>query len=115
MVLSFESGRPLRLPVFMPLAVSRRTGGLVQPLPVVQACGWALGADTSGSPQIFEVECTSCHDRCDPSNDEDSAERDQWCLRHARETGHTGYREIWTGFLRVVAHAAEGRGQGEDT
>lgn len=87
---------------------------LVQPASVLQPGGWALEVDTSGSPPIFEVECTSCLDRCDASNDTDSLKRDQWCIRHARKTGHTGYREIRTGFLRAAAHATEARGRNED-
>lgn len=111
-VVSFDSGRPLRLPVFMQLTVLRRTVRLVQPGSVVHDRSWALRADASGSPQVFEVECASCHDRCDASNDADSTERDQWCIRHVGETGHTGYREIRTVLLRAVAHAAGGRGEG---
>ncbi|WLQ39375.1 hypothetical protein P8A22_04625 [Streptomyces laculatispora] len=83
----------------------------MQPASVLQPDGWALEVDASGSPPIFEVECTSCHGSCDASNDVDSIERDRWCIRHARETGHTGYREIRTGFLRTVAHTAEERGR----
>lgn len=63
----------------------------------------------SGSPPIFEVECTSCLDRCDASNESDSLKRDQWCIQYVRKTGHTGYREIRTGFLRA---AEEGGGMG---
>lgn len=113
-VVSFDSGHPLRLPVFMQLTVLRRTGRPVQPVPVVHDRSWALRTDASGSPQVYEVECASCHDRCDASCDADSTERDQWCVRHVGETGHTDYREIRTGLLRAVAHAAEGRGRSED-
>ncbi|WP_443035426.1 DUF7848 domain-containing protein [Streptomyces sp. BE230] len=111
-VVSFDSGRPLRLPVFMQLTVLRRAARLVRPVSVVRDRSWALRADASGCLQVYEVECVSCHDRCDASNEAESAERDQWCIRHVGETGHTGYREIRTGLLRAVAHAAEGRGEG---
>jgi hypothetical protein len=111
-VVSFDSGRPLRLPVFMQLTVLRRTARLVQSVSVGHGRSWVLRADASGSSRVYEVECASCHDRCDASNDAESAERDQWCIRHVGETGHTGYREIRTGLLRAVAHAAEGRGEG---
>ncbi|WP_443061103.1 DUF7848 domain-containing protein [Streptomyces sp. NBC_00464] len=96
----------------MQLTVLRRAGRLARPVSVVHDRSWVLRVDASGSPQVYEVECASCHDRCDASNDADATERDQWCIRHVGETGHTGYREIRTGLLRAVAHAAEGRGEG---
>lgn len=114
-VVSFESGRTLRLPVFTQLTVLRRTVRAIRSVSAVQGRSWELRADAGGSPQAYELECASCHDRCDASSEADSAERDQWCIRHVGETGHTGYREIRTGLLRAVAHAAGGRGEGEDT
>ncbi|QNE76794.1 hypothetical protein F0344_21165 [Streptomyces finlayi] len=46
-VLTFEAERPLRVPVFTQLWVSSTRRD------------WALSEDTSGTPLIFEAECTT--------------------------------------------------------
>ncbi|MFJ3924818.1 hypothetical protein [Streptomyces sp. NPDC090022] len=61
---------------------------------------WLLTADRSGSGAIYEVECTSCHEGSGAGDEEGAA--DVWALRHARGTGHTGYRRIVTDFRRAL-------------
>ncbi len=63
--------------------------------------GWLLTLDRTGSGAIHEVECTSCHAGSGPADDQDTPA--VWALRHARSTGHTGYRRIVTDFQRAFA------------
>lgn len=107
-VLTFATRRPLRVPVFLCMPVAR-PNQVMNPSVVQRREDWALAADDSGTPLIFEVECTTCHAACEASNDPESAERTRWCIEHTKSTGHTGYREIRTGFLRATPLPAAGR------
>lgn len=62
---------------------------------------WTIGADRTpgASPPIREVDCTSCMDKSEATTDQVAG--DTWALGHTGETGHTGYREIVTAFLRT--------------
>lgn len=63
---------------------------------------WTIGADRSegASPPIREVECTTCPATSEPTTDQSAG--DIWAIGHTGETGHTGYREVVTAFLRVA-------------
>ncbi|MBW5481505.1 DUF7848 domain-containing protein [Streptomyces bambusae] len=61
---------------------------------------WLLTPDRTGTGAIYEVECTSCHAGSGPGDEEQGAA--VWALRHARGTGHTGYRRIVTDFQRAL-------------
>ncbi|MGW0390717.1 DUF7848 domain-containing protein [Streptomyces sp. NPDC003042] len=61
---------------------------------------WLLTVDRAGSEAIYEVECTSCLHGSGPADDDDGPA--VWALRHARSTGHTGYRRIVTDFQRAM-------------
>jgi hypothetical protein len=80
--------------------------------PVVRQGDWTLSSDVLGGGPIVEAECTTCDDS---SGAADEANRPEvWCLRHANQTGHTGFRMIITSFFRAsVANtpgaAASGR------
>ncbi|MHC0433290.1 DUF7848 domain-containing protein [Streptomyces sp. O3] len=69
---------------------------------VYRFADWTIGRDyTPGaSPPIREIECTTCLQRSDPSVSQ--LPPDRWALTHAGATGHTGFREIVTAFLRVT-------------
>ncbi|MEW2415042.1 hypothetical protein AB0953_15140 [Streptomyces sp. NPDC046866] len=67
---------------------------------VVSPSDWLLTTDRSGSGAIHEVECTSCHHGSGPAEDGDGPA--VWALRHARSTGHTGFRRIVTDFQRAL-------------
>ncbi|MFD8632133.1 hypothetical protein [Streptomyces sp. NPDC059533] len=59
-----------------------------------------LTPDRTGSEAIHEAECTSCLAGSGPADDDDGPA--VWALRHARQTGHTGYRRIVTDFRRAM-------------
>ncbi|MEV8591238.1 hypothetical protein [Streptomyces sp. NPDC051180] len=70
---------------------------------------WALREDRTGSGTITEAECTTCLDGSGAA--EDGKGPAGWCLAHAQETGHTGFRRIRTDFFRAscdTAAAADG-------
>lgn len=69
---------------------------------VIKLATWTLGADASEgvSPPIREIECTTCMERSEP--DTSQLGPDSWALRHAGLSGHSGYREIVTAFLRAT-------------
>lgn len=67
---------------------------------VVQSSAWLLFCDRAGSGPIHESECTSCLEGSGPADDE--AAPAMWSLRHARRTGHTGYRRVITHFQRAL-------------
>ncbi|WP_449343548.1 DUF7848 domain-containing protein [Streptomyces rugosispiralis] len=60
---------------------------------------WTLSADVTGSPPILETECTTCDDSSGAT--EEATQPEVWCLRHANQTGHTGFRMITTSFFRA--------------
>ncbi|MEU3775187.1 hypothetical protein AB0F11_18615 [Streptomyces sp. NPDC032472] len=62
---------------------------------------WLHTVDHSGSGAIHEIECTSCLAGSGPADDMDAPA--VWALRHARRTGHTGYRRMVTDFQRAPA------------
>ncbi|WP_459117477.1 DUF7848 domain-containing protein [Streptomyces malaysiensis] len=75
---------------------------------------WTLSADVTGSPPILEAECTTCDDSSGAA--EEAKQPEVWCLRHANQTGHTGFRMIIASFFRASmtnagssATAARGR------
>ncbi|WP_327283534.1 MULTISPECIES: hypothetical protein [unclassified Streptomyces] len=61
---------------------------------------WLLTPDRTGSEAIYEVECTSCLAGSGPADDDDGPA--VWALRHAWQTGHTGFRRIVTDFQRAL-------------
>ncbi|MDV5146293.1 hypothetical protein R1T08_19330 [Streptomyces sp. SBC-4] len=65
---------------------------------------WALRADRSGSGLITEAECTTCLDGSGAADDGRGPA--VWCLAHAEETGHTGFRRIRTDFFRASCDGA---------
>lgn len=75
---------------------------------------WTIGPDrTEGAPQtpIRQHQCTTCGEQSAPSDSQ--ADPDTWAISHTGATGHTGFREIVTGFLRVVPAAGSPlRGEG---
>ncbi|MEU5219619.1 hypothetical protein AB0G79_25935 [Streptomyces sp. NPDC020807] len=60
---------------------------------------WALRADRSGSGLVTEAECTTCLDASGAADDARGPAT--WCLSHAQETGHTGFRRVRTDFFRA--------------
>ncbi|MGW0545829.1 ATP-binding protein [Streptomyces altiplanensis] len=70
---------------------------------VLRFADWTLSPDVSGSEPINEVECTTCHEAPKPSG---RSVLEEWCLRHAGRTWHTGFRAITTSFFRVTCHEA---------
>ncbi|MFC9703257.1 hypothetical protein ACFTWD_21470 [Streptomyces sp. NPDC056943] len=62
---------------------------------------WALRADRTGSGPITEAECTTCLDGSGAADDGRGPA--VWCLAHAEETGHTGFRRIRTDFFRATS------------
>ncbi|RFU86077.1 hypothetical protein DY218_14340 [Streptomyces triticagri] len=68
---------------------------------VVRAARWTIGPDRTpgASTPVREIECTTCLNRSDPSDEQGGP--DLWALGHAARTGHTGFREIVTAFLRA--------------
>lgn len=75
---------------------------------------WTLSTDVTGSPPILEAECTTCDDSSGAA--EEAKQPEVWCLRHANQTGHTGFRMIITSFFRaslanVGASATAARGR----
>lgn len=97
-VLSFQGGPPMRLPATARVAVAPG-GGAIAP-------DWSMTDDPYGSPPIHEAECTTCGAHCQPSYD--TAAQRPWCIEHAAQTGHTGYRTIVTAFLRAMAQPMRG-------
>ncbi|WP_251021383.1 hypothetical protein [Streptomyces sp. ISL-98] len=79
------------------------------PRSIIKKATWTLGADHSqgASPPIREIECTTCQDRSEASTDQLGP--DSWALHHAGLTGHTGYREIVTAFLRATPGPGKGQ------
>ncbi|MFG3494296.1 hypothetical protein [Streptomyces sp. NPDC047928] len=70
---------------------------------MIRRAEWTIAPDRSpGAPQapLRETECTTCHDRSEP--DTGQLGPDSWAMTHAARTGHTGFREVVTGFLRVT-------------
>ncbi|WP_438493849.1 DUF7848 domain-containing protein [Streptomyces asiaticus] len=61
---------------------------------------WTLSADVTGSPPILEATCTTCDDSSGAA--EETKQPEVWCLSHAHQTGHTGFRMITTSFLQRV-------------
>lgn len=78
----------------------------VAPGAVVRAADWMLRGDCSGGELIVEAECTSCPEASGGADD--GNEPAVWCLRHAQETGHTGFRRIRTDFFRASLYRPEG-------
>ncbi|MGW0564333.1 DUF7848 domain-containing protein [Streptomyces sp. NPDC003016] len=62
---------------------------------------WTLSLDGSGSKSIHEVECTTCHGAPKPG---ERSILEEWCLRHAGRTRHTGSRAVTTAFFRATCH-----------
>ncbi|WP_455771428.1 DUF7848 domain-containing protein [Streptomyces malaysiensis] len=60
---------------------------------------WTLSTDVTGSPPILEAECTTCDGSSGAT--EEAKQPEVWCLRHANQTGHTGFRMIITSFFRA--------------
>ncbi|MGW7366710.1 DUF7848 domain-containing protein [Streptomyces sp. NPDC054841] len=69
---------------------------------VIRRAEWTIGADRSAgvSAPIREVECTTCYERSEASTGQLGP--DSWAIAHTGRTGHTGFREIVTAFLRVT-------------
>lgn len=65
---------------------------------------WALREDRTGSGLITEAECTTCLDGSGAADDGRGPA--VWCLSHAQETGHTGFRRIRTDFFRASCDGA---------
>ncbi|MGW7752927.1 DUF7848 domain-containing protein [Streptomyces violaceusniger] len=57
---------------------------------VIRQGDWTLSADVTGSPPILEAECTRCDDSSGAADE--AKQPEVWCLRHANQTGHTGFR-----------------------
>jgi hypothetical protein len=83
-------------------ALHHHTGRPVSVRAVVKLADWTIGPDREegASPPVRETECTSCHERSEPSNGQPGP--DAWAIAHTGATGHTGFREIVTAFLRVT-------------
>ncbi|MGW7657946.1 DUF7848 domain-containing protein [Streptomyces tendae] len=47
----------------------------------------------------MEAECTTCDDSSGAADD--AKQPEVWCLCHANQTGHTGFRMIITSFFRA--------------
>ncbi|NGO80290.1 hypothetical protein G6045_32210 [Streptomyces sp. YC504] len=71
---------------------------------IVRLATWTIGPDRTpgASRPIRHVECTTCDDQSPAVSVIDQATTDEWATRHAGATGHTGYRETVTAFLRVT-------------
>ena len=69
---------------------------------LIRAEPWTIGPDRTpgASGPIRRTECTTCHDESPPSDGQKAP--DLWALEHAGLSGHTGFREIVTAFLRAV-------------
>ncbi|MGW7363059.1 DUF7848 domain-containing protein [Streptomyces sp. NPDC054841] len=69
---------------------------------IIKRAGWTLGADRSEgvSPPIREMECTTCMERSEARTGQLGP--DSWAISHTGRTGHTGFREIVTAFLRAT-------------
>jgi hypothetical protein len=69
---------------------------------IIKSADWTLGADRTpgASPPIRVIECTTCAGHSPASTGQ--MEPESWALRHAGSTGHTGFREIGTAFLRAA-------------
>jgi hypothetical protein len=69
---------------------------------IIRRADWTLAADRSegASPPIRQIECTTCPEYSEPSTGQ--MEPESWALRHAGSTGHTGFREIGTAYLRAT-------------
>ncbi len=70
---------------------------------VLRFADWTLSLDVSGSVPINEVECTTCHEAPKPG---ERSVLEEWCLRHAGRTRHTGFRAVTTSFFRATCHEA---------
>lgn len=69
---------------------------------VVKHAEWTIGPDHAegASSPIREIECTDCGQRSEASTGQLGP--DAWAIAHCGKTGHDGFREIATAFLRVV-------------
>ncbi|WP_055470997.1 DUF7848 domain-containing protein [Streptomyces pathocidini] len=70
------------------------------PKAVIRYADWSLSVDESGSGPIYETECTTCGRQSGAAESKDEPE--DWCLRHAGLTGHTGFRATTTSFFRAA-------------
>ncbi|MGW2184703.1 DUF7848 domain-containing protein [Streptomyces sp. NPDC001719] len=68
--------------------------------PVLRFADWRLRFDVTGSPPIFEMECTSCDTSSEAS--EAPAVPQEWAMKHAGRTGHTMFRAVNTSFFRAT-------------
>lgn len=69
---------------------------------IIRRADWTLTADRSegASPPIRVIECTTCAGQSPTSTGQ--MEPESWALKHAGSTGHTGFREDVTAFLRAT-------------
>ncbi len=67
---------------------------------VFRFVNWVLLLDTSGSPPIFELECTSCGTPSEASEAPDGPQ--EWALEHAGRSGHEMFRAVHTSFFRAT-------------
>ncbi|MGW7363608.1 DUF7848 domain-containing protein [Streptomyces sp. NPDC054841] len=69
---------------------------------IIRLADWTLGPDRSEgvSAPIREIECTTCYERSEASTEQVGP--DSWAIAHTGRTGHNGFREIVTAFLRVT-------------
>lgn len=95
--LSFTDGARVRMPA-------------AEPVTVIPRNDWSLGYD--GRSPVFEVACTTCG--ASPPASHDSGARAPWCLDHARQTNHTGFRTTTTAHLRAFAWRQKGAGADAD-
>ncbi|GAA2956923.1 ATP-binding protein [Streptomyces enissocaesilis] len=70
---------------------------------VLRFVDWTLSLDVSGSEPIHEVECATCHEAPKPGG---RSALEEWCLRHAGRSRHTGFRAVTTSFFRATCHEA---------
>lgn len=105
LVLVFEVGLPHRVPASATVLILPAEAGSAA-VPAAGRATRSLVADPSASPPICVVECTTC----DQSTRASTARtgHDAWCVEHAERTGHSSYRTVETGFLRVVAVPRDG-------
>jgi hypothetical protein len=64
---------------------------------------WTISRDTAegASPQIYEMQCTTCHEQSTASENPDDPH--DWALTHSgRNPTHRGYRGIATSFWRTT-------------
>ena len=70
---------------------------------VIKQADWILGVDRTpgaGGP-IFELECTTCGEKPEPSSDKVTPE--VWAMGHTgRNTTHRSFRSITTAFFRTA-------------